>query len=184
MQVAYAINHSKDASGTETGAWKATDTAVTSSKDLNYTNAGTGGVLRISTLQPGGPYANTQIVLATGALSAAYSNGVLTVTTAGTEALSAIIAAVGNATGAVGVFAATDLSGTAPATVTTGISGAGAMTTSSFDVGAYAGSSSDFYTSSDTVTVQALNVGANYNNMQVKFQTVDTLTGAVSHILL
>ncbi len=36
----------------------------------------------------------------------------------------------------------------------------------------------EFNTTQDTITVESLNPGSNFNNMQVKFQTVDTLTGA------
>lgn len=135
-----------------------------------YTSGGPGTVdLKATSL--GAQADNVKVTFTTGATkgaeSAAYDELAKTLTVkiaagatvADSSSINQIITAI-NATGA---WKATELNGTGAA----GFYAAGAVPAA-------------FYTSTDSIGVESLNSGANFNNMQVQFELVDTGSGAVA----
>jgi flagellin len=64
----------------------------------------------------------------------------------------------------------------------TGIWKATNLNPAATNLGAFSVVPAEFTTSTDKISVQSLNVGANYNNMQVNFQTVSSLSGSVKAV--
>ena len=64
----------------------------------------------------------------------------------------------------------------------TGIWKATNLNPAATNLGAFSVVPSEFTTSTDKISVQSLNVGANYNNMQVNFETVSSLSGSVKAV--
>jgi flagellin len=168
--------------------------------------SGTGGALQATVLTdsaPAGTFVNAELTLTTPTTSAAmvikstvlgdatdnvkvtfHNDATATgLETAVYDALKKTLDVHTNAASTVAqVVAAINKSTDSTTGLATGVWKATNLNPAATNLGAFSVVPDTFYTSTDKIKVQSLNTGANYNNMQVQFETVSSLSGGVNAV--